>query len=151
MKKHLCAVIWVDSHSRHINVFSFKKDQLVVRCGYFSTQTIYIYIYIYYHLFYHLEECGTIDPANHLHLYGLHYTYVPRINQHLDTWREGYKRHRIRTAGNRSPMELYILGLLQMRGSDSIVAREMYEPRTDVSKCIVQYLHIFMYHLNLRY
>lgn len=88
-------------------------------------------LYIYYHLFYHLEECCIIDPANQLHLYGLHYTYVPRINQHLDTWREGYIRHRIRTAGNRSPMQLYILGLLRMRGSDSLVAREMYEPRTD--------------------
>ena len=40
-------------------------------------------LYIYYHLFYHLEECGIPDPANQLHLYGLHYTYVPRINQHL--------------------------------------------------------------------
>lgn len=28
-------------------------------------------------------------------------------------------------------MQLYILGLLQMRGSDSVVATEMYEPRTD--------------------
>lgn len=108
-------------------------------------------LYIYYHLFYHLEECCIIDPANQLHLYGLHYTYVPRINQHLDTWREGYIRHRIRTAGNRSPMQLYILGLLRMRGSDSLVAREMYEPRTDVSKYIVPYPRTYMYHLNHRY
>lgn len=105
-------------------------------------------LYIYYHLFYHLEECCIIDPANQLHLYGLHYTYVPRINQHLDTWREGYIRHRIRTAGNRSPMQLYILGLLRMRGSDSLVAREMYEPRTDVSKYIVPYPRTYMYHFT---
>ena len=107
--------------------------------------------YIYYHLFYNLGEYGIIDPANQLHLYGLHYTYVPCVNQHLDTWIEGFIRHRIRTAGNRSPMELYILGLLHMRGSDSVMAREMYEPRTDISKYIVQYLQSYMYDLNLRY
>ena len=48
-------------------------------------------------------------------------------------------------------MQLYILGLLQMRGCDSIVAREMYEPRTDVSKYVVHYLKTCMCHLNLRY
>ena len=90
-------------------------------------------LYICYHLFYHLEECGILDPANQVHLYGLHYTYVPRINQHLDTWREGYIRHRTRTAGNRSLMQFYILGLLRMRGTESVVAREMYESLSDVS------------------
>ena len=41
-------------------------------------------------------------------------------------------RHRIRTVGSRSPMQLYILGLLRLRGTELTAAREMYEPRTEV-------------------
>ena len=89
-------------------------------------------LYIYYNLFYHLEECHILDPANPLHLYALHYVFIPRINKHLDIWKAGYLRHQIRTAGSRSPMQLYILGLLGMRGSQRTIAREVYEPRDEV-------------------
>ncbi|XP_044166121.1 uncharacterized protein LOC122950080 [Acropora millepora] len=65
-------------------------------------------LYIYYHLFYHLEECGVLDAANPSDLYILHYVFVPRINRHLSIWKGGYIHHRIRTAGSRSPMQLYI-------------------------------------------
>ena len=89
-------------------------------------------LYIYYHLFYHLEECGVLDPTNQLHLFALHFVFVPRINRHLNVWKAGFLQHRIRTAGHRSPMQLYILGLLRIRGTELVAAREMYEPRTEV-------------------
>lgn len=66
--------------------------------------------YIYYHLFYHLEDSGVLEPSNPQHLFSLRYVYVPRINRHIEKWRQGFVRHRIRTAGKRSPMQLYILG-----------------------------------------
>ena len=90
-------------------------------------------LYIYYTFFYHLEDCGVLDPTDPLHLYALHYVYLPRINRHLVTWKEGYIRHHIRMAGSRSPMQLFILGLLRMRGSDTTAAREVYEPRGEVN------------------
>lgn len=73
--------------------------------------------YIHYHLFYHLEDNGVLEPSNPQHLFSLHYVYVPRINRHIEKWKQGFVRHRIRTAGNRSPMQLYILGLLNLRSS----------------------------------
>ena len=90
-------------------------------------------LYIYYQLFYHLEENSLLNPSNPVHLFALHYVFLPRINRHLDIWRAGYVRHRIRTAGSRTPMQLYILGLLRLRGTQSTVAVEMYEPKTQVS------------------
>lgn len=92
-------------------------------------------LYIYYHLFYHLEDCGTLDPTNqdhNNHLFALHFVSVPWINRYLNLWKAGYVHHRIRTAGSRSPMQLYIFGLLRMRGTDLGAAKEMYEPRTEV-------------------
>ena len=68
--------------------------------------------YISYHLFYHMEDCGVLNPVNPCHLFCLHYVYVPRINHHMEIWKQGYLHHRIRTAGSRSPIQLLILGLL---------------------------------------
>ena len=90
--------------------------------------------YIYYHLFYHLEDNGTLEPANPIHLFSLHYVYVPRINRHIESWRKGFIQHRIRTAGNRSPMQLYILGLIHYRSSQHVAVRDIYEPTTMVRK-----------------
>ena len=90
--------------------------------------------YIYYHLFYHLEDNGMLESSNVSQLFSLHYVYVPRINKHLETWRQGYLQHKIRTAGNRTPMQLYIMGLLQHRSSQHIAIQDLYEPTTMVSK-----------------
>ena len=51
--------------------------------------------YIYYHLFYHLEDNGVLEPSNPQHLFSLHYVYVPRINRHIEKWKQGFVRHRI--------------------------------------------------------
>lgn len=59
-------------------------------------------------------------------MFSLHYVYRPRINRHLSVWKEGYLRHQIRTAGQRTPMQLYILGLVQTRGSGHLPAQEIY-------------------------
>lgn len=89
-------------------------------------------LFLYYNLLYHLEECRVLDPSNPLHLYALHYVFIPWINKHLDTWKAGFIRHHIRTAGSRSPMQLYILGLLGMRGSQARIATEVYGSSNEV-------------------
>ena len=40
--------------------------------------------------------------------------------------------NRIRTAGNRIPMQLYILGLLHYRGFQNVAIRDLYEPASMV-------------------
>ena len=88
--------------------------------------------HIYYHLFYHLEDNGIFDSSSGEDIFTLHYVYIPRINRHLEVWRQGYLQHRIRTAGNRTPMQLYILGLLHYRGSQNVAIRDLYEPASMV-------------------
>ena len=43
---------------------------------------------LYYHLFYHLEDCGALDLTNPIHIFAIHYVYLPRINRHLSLWKE---------------------------------------------------------------
>ena len=82
-------------------------------------------LYIYYHLFYHLEDSGFLDLTNQSNLFALHFVYLPRINRHVNIWKGGYVRHRIHTAGSRSPMQLYILGLLTGAPNENIVQNHL--------------------------
>lgn len=89
-------------------------------------------MYVYCHLVYHLEEVSVINPSNEEHLFALHYVYVPRINRRLESWKPGYMHYNIRTAGSRTPKQMYILGLLETRGSHLVELTE-YEPTTEAN------------------
>ena len=39
--------------------------------------------HVFYYLFLDMEQCGILDPSNEVHLFALHYVYVPRINCNL--------------------------------------------------------------------
>ena len=72
---------------------------------------------LYYRLFYFLESQQLLDPLNEIHLYALHYVYLPRIGHALDIFREGWNHHSIRTENNLTPHQLYARGTLSMHSS----------------------------------
>ena len=61
---------------------------------------------LYYNLFYYLENTGVLDPCNTSDIFCLHYIFLPRINQHLCSFMDGWNRHGIRNADNRTPIQL---------------------------------------------
>ena len=73
--------------------------------------------HLYYNLFYFLEQHDLLDPLNELHLFGLHYIYIPRINQALGAFQEGWNHHGMRTAAHRSPYQQFTTGALQLHSS----------------------------------
>ncbi len=81
---------------------------------------------LYYRLFYFLEGQGILDPLNNLHLYALHYVFLPRINRAQDEFRSAWNHHRIRTAHSRSPHQLFIAGLLLLQNSQ-LTALDFFE------------------------
>jgi hypothetical protein len=52
----------------------------------------------YYKLFYYMEDNGILDHLNDRHLAALHYTFIGKINEKLNFWKEAWAHHRIRTA-----------------------------------------------------
>ena len=71
---------------------------------------------LYHELFLYLEGIRVLDHLNEIHLFCLHYIYVPRINRHLNEWQGGWNMHSLRTEHNCSPMQLYTLGMQQLVG-----------------------------------
>ena len=66
---------------------------------------------LYYGLFNHLENIGFLDPTNSLHLFCLHYVFVPRISRHLSIWTDAWNMHPLRTEKNLTPVQLWTRGL----------------------------------------
>ena len=47
-------------------------------------------ISVFYYLFYSLEDNGLLCPTDEIDLFSLHYVFLPRINAHLETFRQAY-------------------------------------------------------------
>ena len=63
-------------------------------------------------LFRALEAEGHYDHRNEVDIYCLHYVFVPRINQALSSFVEGWNSHAVSTEGNQTPHQMFIMGLL---------------------------------------
>ncbi len=70
---------------------------------------------LFYRLFYHLEQLDLLDPVSEIHLYALHYVFLPRINSALNHFQSGWNHHPIRTERNRSPHQLFAVGALSLQ------------------------------------
>ena len=78
-------------------------------------------ISFFYNLFYMLEDRNLLDPGNEVDLFALHYIYLPRINNALHVFQDSYSHHRLRTARNCSPFQLWITGIVERCNDDHAV------------------------------
>lgn len=66
---------------------------------------------LFYQLFQYLEVNHLLDADNDVHIWCLHYVYLPMINKHLQTWKNAWVHHPLSTEKNKTPMQLWISGL----------------------------------------
>ena len=71
----------------------------------------------FYNYFYYLEDIGVLSQTD-LDIYALHITFLPLIQRQLDVFRIGWANHSLRTEGNHTPQQLWMLGLAGMREQD---------------------------------
>lgn len=57
----------------------------------------------YHDVLHSLEEDGLLDISNDIHLFGVHYIFVPRLRADLETFTEGWNNHPLRTEGGLTP------------------------------------------------
>jgi hypothetical protein len=72
-----------------------------------------------YKLFYHLEDYNALDVNNHVHMFCLHYVFLPRLDQALNLWATAHNNHRMRAEGNQTPLQLWYGGIVQRSGQQS--------------------------------
>ena len=67
---------------------------------------------LFYQVFYYLEDQGYLDSDCELDLFSLHYVYIPKINNALKMFMDGWNNHAITTENNQSPVQLFTTGTL---------------------------------------
>ena len=75
----------------------------------------------FYNLFYALEDINLLDPCKPEDLYALHLVFLPIIQVHLDMFQQGWAHHSLRTENNKSPMQLWIMGLHQITHANEVI------------------------------
>ncbi|KAK0143146.1 hypothetical protein N1851_018730 [Merluccius polli] len=62
---------------------------------------------LFYQIFTSLEDQGTLNPDNEVHLFTLHRIFFPLIQQSLESFRDAWNFHGLRTERNQSPQQLW--------------------------------------------
>ena len=85
--------------------------------------------HVFYSLFYYMEQQGILDPTNEIHIFCLHYVFVPRINNNLLMFKNGWNLHGLTTEDNKTPTQLWVRGMLQTHNFAA-------EPSSQVCFCV---------------
>ncbi|KAL6459658.1 hypothetical protein MHYP_G00314170 [Metynnis hypsauchen] len=64
---------------------------------------------MFYHIFYNLEAAGQLNPDSDAHIFALHWIFIPHLQRHLAFFKEAWNHHRLRTEGNQSPVQLWMV------------------------------------------
>ena len=70
--------------------------------------------FIFHYVFWYLEENGYLEIDNQIHMFCLHFVFLPRINKFLKLFQNGHDNQPIRTASNMTPIQLWVYGLSQL-------------------------------------
>ena len=81
---------------------------------------------IYQTVFLSLEQSNVLHLDNDIHMFCLHFVFLPRINDHLIKFIEGWNGHPLSSSKNLSPNQLWISGLYKIAGSGSTIDNILY-------------------------
>ncbi|KAL9980321.1 hypothetical protein ACROYT_G008892 [Oculina patagonica] len=81
-------------------------------------------------LFYFLETQNLLDPNSDLDLFALHFVFMPRINRNLTKFKAAWNNHKLSTEHQKTPNQLYILGMLKLFGSSYCSVTDFFENNT---------------------
>ena len=104
----------------------------------------------YAKLFDEMEKAGILDPLNELHLFCLHYIYLPRINKSLKEFIDQMNQRPVSTEHNMSPLQLWTSGMLQNINSQhtALTVDEMEQYGVDPDESVTVSDEDYQVHIN---
>ena len=81
-----------------------------------------------------MDEIGLLDPLNEIHLF---YVYKPYINYDMKLFIGAWSTHPMRIEQNRSPLQIWIEGIMNNATSGHTTTEELYSN--------IQFVSLYMY------
>ena len=75
-------------------------------------------ICFFYNFFHFLEDINVLDVNNEVDQFALHFVFLPVVQIQLDIFKEGWANHPLQTENNKTPLQLWILGLHVMNAAN---------------------------------
>ncbi|XP_055763825.1 uncharacterized protein LOC129840064 isoform X1 [Salvelinus fontinalis] len=85
---------------------------------------------IYHNLFTFLETEQIIDINNEVHLWTLHFVFLPQVNRDLAVFASQWNHHGLRTEQRQSPLQLFVSGSLAMQRTNLTAVRDLFTPNS---------------------
>ena len=60
-----------------------------------------------------MEDMGLLDPLNEVHLFSLHFVFIPRINRALQHFTNQWNNHPVSSEHQLSPLQIFAYGILE--------------------------------------
>jgi len=67
---------------------------------------------LFYHLFYHMEDTGLLNCDNQIHIWCLHFVYIPYINHALTTFIAAWSNHPMSSMHGMAPLQIWTQGMI---------------------------------------
>ena len=80
----------------------------------------------FYTRFYFMESQAILDVECNTQLACLQYVFLPRIQKSLDSFREAWNHHQLSSAANRSPLQLWTMGMISNIGCEYQAVDEIF-------------------------
>lgn len=81
-------------------------------------------LFLFYSIFYSLEDNNYLEVGTELHMFLLHFVYLPRINYALQEFAGAFNLHPLRTENNWSPNKIWSSGIINPRNQDQTALRD---------------------------
>ena len=81
---------------------------------------------LYKEVFKFLEENTLLDSLNEVHLFCLHFVYLPRINASLEEFRNQWNYHGIRTCNHQTPLEMWQSNMITVLDESPLINIDSY-------------------------
>ncbi|KAG9272109.1 hypothetical protein AMEX_G13061 [Astyanax mexicanus] len=79
---------------------------------------------LFYQIFVSLEDHSALHPDNELHLFALHWIFLPQIQRHIKSFRDAWNFHGLRTERGQSPQQIWRRYREQIPTEDSTEVNE---------------------------
>lgn len=82
--------------------------------------------------FYDLEQNGLLDINDEKNMFALQRVYLKSIENKLDFFKNAWNLHKIRTAGRRTPRQIWLSGMLDNINSNYTAPNEIFTYQADL-------------------
>ena len=83
--------------------------------------------YNFYNTFQVMEESGSLNMDNPIHISALHYVFLSRINRAITSFKTAWNNHPLRTEHNWSPQRIWSNGMVDIRNRTLIAVADIAE------------------------